>query len=103
MSLRDQKSFLSNIHPFEVLTDEQMDKSINHMDIAYYPKGEILISPEKIPSHFFIIIKGCVHEIKDDEILVDYHHQDSFDANSVITSYSIHYTKLYECRFCNCY
>ncbi len=100
MSLRDQKSFLSNIHPFEVLTDEQMDKSINHMDIAYYPKGEILISPEKIPSHFFIIIKGCVHEIKDDEILVDYHHQDSFDANSLIYNETKNTFKVYEDLIC---
>ncbi len=100
MSLRDQKSFLSNIHPFEVLTDEQMDKSINHMDIAYYPKGEILISPEKIPTHFFIIIKGCVHEIKDDEILVDYHHQDSFDANSLIYNETKNTFKVYEDLIC---
>jgi CBS domain-containing protein len=100
MSLRDQKSFLSNIHPFEVLTDEQMDKSINHMDIAYYPKGEILISPEKIPTHFFIIIKGCVHEIKDEEILVDYHHQDSFDANSLIYNETNNTFKVYEDLIC---
>jgi CBS domain-containing protein len=100
MSLRDQKSFLSNIHPFEVLTDEQMDKSINHMDIAYYPKGEILISPEKIPTHFFIIIKGCVHEIKDEEILVDYHHQDSFDANSLIYNETKNTFKVYEDLIC---
>ncbi len=100
MSLRDQKSFLSNIHPFEVLTDEEMDKCIHHMDIAYYPKGEILISPEKIPSHFFIIIKGCVHEIKDDEILVDYHHQDSFDANSLIYNETKNAFKVYEDLIC---
>ncbi len=84
MSLRDQESFLSNIHPFEVLNQEQLHACIKHMDIAYYPKGSILISPEKIHDHFFIIIKGTVYEIKDDEILVDYHQEDSFDANSLI-------------------
>jgi len=100
MSLRDQKSFLSNIHPFEVLSEEQMDKCIQHMDIAYYPKGEVLISPEKIPNHFFIIIKGCVHEKKDDEILVDYHQEDSFDANSLIYSESKNTFKVYEDLIC---
>ena len=44
MSLQDQAAFLSNIHPFQVLTSGQMDKCIKHMDIAYYPKDSILIS-----------------------------------------------------------
>ena len=100
MSLRDQKSFLSNIHPFEVLTNEQMDKCIKHMDIAYYPKDEILITPEKIPTHFFVIIKGTVHEYNEEEVLMDYHHEDSFDANSLIYSESKNSFKVYEDLIC---
>ena len=85
MSLQDQASFLSNIHPFQVLTEGQMDKCIRHMDIAYYPKDSILISPEKISNHFFIIIKGSVYEYSADNLVViDYHHEDSFDSNSLI-------------------
>ena len=85
MSIQDQKTFLSNIHPFQVLTSEQMEICIKHMDIAYYPKGTILINPEKIPNYFFIIIKGSVYEYSSDgEILMDYQHQDSFDSNSLI-------------------
>ena len=86
MSLRDQKSFLSNIHPFEVLKEDQMHMCIKHMDIAYYPKGTVLISPLKIPDHFFIIIKGNVHEFKEDELIMDYSNEDSFDSNSLIYS-----------------
>ena len=85
MSLQDQASFLSNIHPFQVLTEGQMDKCIRHMDIAYYPKDSVLISPEKISNHFFIIIKGSVYEYSADNLVViDYHHEDSFDSNSLI-------------------
>ena len=85
MSIQDQKTFLSNIHPFQVLSIHQMDMCIRHMDIAYYPKGTILINPEKIPNYFFIIIKGSVYEYsRDGEILMDYQHQDSFDSNSLI-------------------
>ena len=85
MSLQDQTAFLSNIHPFQVLTPAQMDKCIKHMDIAYYPKNSILISPEKISDHFFIIIKGAVYEYSADNMVVmDYHHEDSFDSNSLI-------------------
>lgn len=85
MSIQDQKTFLSNIHPFQVLSIHQMDMCIRHMDIAYYPKGTVLINPEKIPNYFFIIIKGSVYEYSSDgEILMDYQHQDSFDSNSLI-------------------
>jgi len=100
MSLRDQKSFLSNIHPFELLSEKQMDKCIKHMDIAYYPKEEILITPEKIPNHFFVIIKGSVHEYNEEEILMDYHHEDSFDANSLIYGKSKNSFKVNEDLIC---
>lgn len=85
MSLRDQKSFLSNIHPFQELSSEEMDKCIRHMDIAYYPKDTILLNPNHIQNHFFIIIKGVVHEYnEEDELIMDYHQEDSFDSNSLI-------------------
>ncbi len=85
MSIQDQEVFLSNIHPFQVLTPGQMSLCIQHMDIAYYPKDTILISPEKIPNHFFIIIKGSVYEYSADNVVVmDYESEDSFDSNSLI-------------------
>ena len=62
MSIQEQQAFLSNIHPFQVLSPEQMEICIKHMDIAYYPKDSVLINPEKIPNYFFIIIKGTVYE-----------------------------------------
>ncbi|AXX91555.1 cyclic nucleotide-binding protein [Malaciobacter molluscorum LMG 25693] len=86
MSLRDQEAFLSNIHPFEVLSPKQMSKCINNMDIAYYPKDTTLINPEHIPNSYFIIIKGIIHEYRDEQLVMDYHQQDSFDANSLIYS-----------------
>ncbi|SUU96054.1 hypothetical protein [Aliarcobacter skirrowii] len=57
MSIQDQEVFLSKIHPFEVLSPSQMAKCLEHMDIAYYPKGTILISPNNIPNHFFFNYK----------------------------------------------
>lgn len=101
MSLRDQKSFLSNIHPFELLDEEQMDRCIRHMDIAYYPKDDILITPEKIPNHFFVIIKGSIHEYnEEEEVLMDYHYEDSFDANSLIYGKTNNSFKVYEDLIC---
>ena len=101
MSIQDQKTFLSNIHPFQVLTSEQMEMCIKHMDIAYYPKGSILINPEKIPNYFFIVIKGSVYEYSNDDIvLMDYQHQDSFDSNSLIYGKCVNTFKVFEDLIC---
>ena len=64
MSIQDQEVFLSNIHPFELLSPSQMSLCLEHMDIAYYPKDTVLISPNKIPNTFFIIIKGSLNTTK---------------------------------------
>ena len=100
MSLRDQESFLSNIHPFEALNKNQINNCIQHMDIAYYPKDSVLISPEKVSSHFFIIIKGSVYEYHEDEVIMDYHQEDSFDANSLIYNESKNTFKVKEDLIC---
>ena len=100
MSLQDQEAFLSNIHPFEVLDDNQINNCIKHMDIAYYPKDRVLISPEKISDHFFIIIKGSVYEYKDDEVVMDFHQEDSFDANSLIYNQTKNTFKVHEDLIC---
>lgn len=100
MSLRDQEAFLSNIHPFEVLTHDQMNICIKNMDIAYYPKDTILMSPEKISENFFIIIKGIVHEYNEEEMVLDFHQEDSFDANSLIYGQTKHTFKVYEDLIC---
>ena len=101
MSLKDQKAFLSKIHPFEVLSPEEMEICIKNMDIAYYPRDSILISAEKIPSHFFIIIKGSVYEYSiDNEVVIDYQEEDSFDSNSLIYSKATNTFKVYEDLIC---
>ncbi|CAM3412281.1 DUF294 nucleotidyltransferase-like domain-containing protein [Arcobacter aquimarinus] len=101
MSIQDQEAFLSNIHPFQVLSPGQMSMCIQHMDIAYYPKDSILITPEKIPNHFFIIIKGTVHEYSPENIIVmDYQHEDSFDSNSLIYGKCTNTFKVYEDLIC---
>ena len=101
MSIQDQKTFLSNIHPFQVLTSEQMEICIKHMDIAYYPKDSVLINPEQIPNYFFIVIKGSVYEYSVENIVVmDYQHQDSFDSNSLIYGKCNNTFKVYEDLIC---
>ncbi len=101
MSLQDQEAFLSNIHPFQVLSSEQMQYCIKDMDIAYYPKDSILISPEKISTSFFIIIKGSVYEYTQENMIVmDYQNQDSFDSNSLIYGKTNNIFRVHEDLIC---
>lgn len=101
MSIQDQESFLSNIHPFQLLSPSQMSMCIQHMDIAYYPKDTILISPEIVPNNFFIIIKGSVYEYsKENGLVMDYQSEDSFDSNSLIYGKCDHTFKVHEELIC---
>ncbi|CAA6825196.1 MAG: Predicted signal-transduction protein containing cAMP-binding and CBS domains [uncultured Sulfurovum sp.] len=84
MSLHDQENFITEIHPFEKLTQYELAIVLKNTDIAYYPKDTLLISSEKISDSFFIIIKGEVNEYNNDELTFTYHTQDTFDADSLI-------------------
>ena len=101
MSIQDQEVFLSNIHPFGHLSPSQMSMCLQHMDIAYYPKDTILISQNNIPNTFFIIIKGSVFEYsKENNLIMDYQSEDSFDSNSLIYGKCEHTFKVNEELIC---
>lgn len=84
MSILEQQQLLSSIHPFELLDARAIATLSAQMDIAYYPKETLLISPRVPAEHLYIIIKGSVHELIDDELQNVYTKQDSFDANALI-------------------
>ena len=84
MSILDQRQLLGSIHPFDDLGDPMLQGAMENMDIAYYPKGTVLISPQLPSEHLYIIIKGSVNEYVDDELHNVYGELDSFDANALI-------------------
>lgn len=84
MSNYEKETFISSIHPFELLNPQDLRKCIKNMDIAYFPKGEVLIDPEHISEVFYIIIKGAVEEYEGDELVGELHDMDSFDSDSLI-------------------
>lgn len=84
MSIFDQKQLLASIHPFDDLGDQLLQTTMQSMDIAYYPKDTVLISPQLASEHLYIIIKGSVSEYIDDELQDVYSEMDSFDANALI-------------------
>jgi len=86
MSILDQKQLIESIHPFELLSSHELDNLMKKVDIAYYPKDTLLISPTLTSIVFYIIIKGSVKELVDDEIHNVFNSGDSFDADSLIYS-----------------
>lgn len=84
MSIFDQKQLLASIHPFDLLSERAQERLIEQMDIAYYPKETVLITPSVEAVSLYIIIKGSVNEYIDDELHNVYGEMDSFDANALI-------------------
>lgn len=84
MSLNDQENFLRSIHPFELLSLEQLQKAITSMNIAYYPKDTLLISPQKKAEFLYLIIKGEVGEYHEEELTKVYSKLNTFDADALL-------------------
>lgn len=84
MSIFDQKQLLASMHPFDLLNEQAIDALMQKMDIAYYPKETVLISPNVPAECLYIIIKGSVHEWLDEELTNAYGVMDSFDADALI-------------------
>jgi len=84
MSLYDLEAFLRSIHPFQLLSQAEISKAINAMNIAYYRKDELLFSPFQPAEFLYIIIKGEVGEFHEDELIKVYSKSNSFDADALI-------------------
>ena len=84
MSILDQKQLIKSIHPFELLSSSSLDNLMKKIDIAYYPKDTLLFSSTLSSIVFYIIIKGSVKELIDDEIHNVFSEGDSFDADALI-------------------
>ncbi len=84
MSILDQRKLIESIHPFELLSTNELDNLMAKIDIAYYPTDTLLMSKNLCSIAFYIIIKGSVNEFIDDEIHNVYTSEDSFDADALI-------------------
>lgn len=88
MSILEQKTFLSSIHPFENLTKSQLDLFVDNIDISYFKENETIQSQGEEPTNLYFILKGLVQEKNDDEVLSIFSKNEVFDAISLIENYS---------------
>ncbi len=100
MSLHDQESFLKSIHPFELLSQKELKNTLEAMNIAYYKKDTVLISPDTKADFLYIVVKGEVGEYHDDELAKIYTNSNIFDADALIYEKSEYTFKVLEELIC---
>jgi CBS domain-containing protein len=61
-----------------------MDKAIGSMNIAYYKKDTLLLSPSKPAEFLYILLKGKVGEFHEEELIKVHSKSSSFDADALI-------------------
>ncbi len=88
MSILEQKTFLSSIHPFENLIPSQLDSFVENIDIVYFKENEVVQAQGSTPTHLFFVLKGLVQEKQEDEVLSIYSKNEIFDSISLIENYS---------------
>jgi len=88
MSILEQKSFLSQIHPFDTLSKSELDQFAQNLDITYVKKGEIIQEQGSAPTNLYFIIKGLIQEKDGEEIISLYSTNEFFDPISLVENYS---------------
>lgn len=88
MSILEQKTFLTSIHPFEHLNKVQLEDFAQSIDIVYFKKDEIIQEQAIQPTHLYFVLKGIVQEKNKDEVLSIFSKNEIFDPVSLIENYS---------------
>ncbi len=78
--------------PFTLLNKKECDRIESDGQIAYYPNDTLLLGKDKIPQNLFVVIKGIVEVLDDNEEHIDmYHINDIFGGIEIIEDQSSAY------------
>ena len=92
------RDFVRSVVPFESLEPQELDQLVRHMDIAYFPRGEVVVRQGGEPArHLYIIHSGSVKLTSADdngrEVLVDVRGEgDTFGALSLLHGEEGHFS-----------
>ncbi|HSR73702.1 MAG TPA: putative nucleotidyltransferase substrate binding domain-containing protein [Sulfurovum sp.] len=79
--------------PFTILNKKEFDRIEKDVQIAYYPNHTLLIRKDEIPQTLFVVLKGAVEVLDDNEELIDmYHTNDTFGSIEIIEDQPSAYT-----------
>ncbi|HEY9191207.1 MAG TPA: cyclic nucleotide-binding domain-containing protein, partial [Sulfurovum sp.] len=71
--------------PFSILDRKEFGRIEKEVQIAYYPNDTLLIQKDEIPQTLFVVIKGTVEVVDENEEHVDiYQTNDSFGGMEII-------------------
>lgn len=71
--------------PFSILDKKEYDRIEKEVQIAYYPNDTLLIRKDEIPQTLFVVIKGTVEVLDDNEEHIDiYQTNDTFGGIEII-------------------
>ncbi|WP_200763711.1 putative nucleotidyltransferase substrate binding domain-containing protein [Nitrosophilus alvini] len=83
--MNDIIKFLSSIHPFDELNEQELDFIAQNIDIGYYKENSVILENDDIPEFLYIILKGNVKEVdRYDETVYIYHEKDFFDTKGLL-------------------
>jgi CBS domain-containing protein len=88
MSILEQESFISSIHPFENLTQNELETFVENIDVVYFKENEVVQKQDSEPTHLYFVLKGLIQERKENEVLSLYSKNEIFDSISLIENFS---------------
>jgi CBS domain-containing protein len=75
--------------PFDRLTPDEAEELQAALDIHYYRPGESILAEGARPEGLYLVVKGCVEERQQDELIGMLGPKDFFDARAVVQGASV--------------
>jgi len=75
--------------PFDRLTPDEAEEMKASLDIHYYRPGEVILAEGAPPEGLYLVVKGCVEEREQNEVLGLLGPKDFFDARAVVQGASV--------------
>src|SRR5574343_194474 len=70
--------------PFTHLSPQERLTLENAADIVFFDNDEVIMAPGDSVDTLYVLIKGVVREMADDEVLAVYHTQDTYEARAMV-------------------
>jgi len=70
--------------PFDLLSDSERQRLEAAADIVFFAEDTEIMAPGRAVDTLFIVIKGMVREVGDDELIAVFRERDTFDARALV-------------------
>ena len=77
-------AFNFSASPFDCLNSQQQQLVRDSVDIAYFKEGEVILDVGSAPTQLFIVIKGFVRQIENNEEVALFGPDDCFDGRGLV-------------------